>query len=71
MSRKHMLIMLLCCLIPLALIGGVLLLNIAMDTALFAVLLLVCPLSHLLMMRFMGHGHGSPRTGKLDEVLEE
>lgn len=56
MSKKHILIMLACCLIPLVGLAVIFLFKIEVGTAVFAGLALLCPLSHLFMMRYMDHG---------------
>ena len=79
MKSKHMLLMVLCCLIPLAGFAIVSALRIPLGTVLSAVLILACPLSHLLMMKFMmgghkGHeeheGHTQPAPALRDPVAE-
>ncbi|HLC33404.1 MAG TPA: DUF2933 domain-containing protein [Anaerolineales bacterium] len=58
MNRKHALLMLLCCLIPVGLLAAVVLLRIPLGSVLTFALVLACPLMMLLMMRTMGHDHG-------------
>jgi uncharacterized membrane protein len=53
MTKRHMFFMLLCCLIPVVGLGAILLFNIPVSTVLYIGLILLCPLSHLLMMKFM------------------
>lgn len=55
MKKKHALIMIACCLIPIAGIALISLFNIPLKSAFYFLLLLFCPLSHLLMMKFMVH----------------
>jgi hypothetical protein len=58
MNKTHALIMVACCLIPLAGFALVSLFNIPLKSVLYFALILFCPLSHLLMMKYMGHGEG-------------
>jgi hypothetical protein len=57
MKKSHLLLMLLCCLIPLAGIAAIALFRVPASSVLYFGLVLLCPLMHLLMMRSMGHNH--------------
>ena len=58
MTRKHMLLMLACCLVPVIALGAIFLFNLPVSQVLFFGLVLLCPLSHILMMKFMVHEEG-------------
>lgn len=62
MNTRHLLVMLLCCLLPVVALGAILLFDVPVSTVLYVGLVLLCPLSHLFMMRWMmkGHQHGVP-----------
>jgi Protein of unknown function (DUF2933) len=63
MSR-HMLIMVLCCLIPLAALSAIFIFKVPVSQTLSFGLILICPLSMLLMMGTMGgHGHEHDASG--------
>jgi hypothetical protein len=57
--------MILCCLIPVAALVAVYFFQIPLSKVIFFGLMLLCPLSHLLMMKFMSHDHDSaPRDAQ-------
>ena len=55
---KHTLIMVLCCLIPLVILGVLWAIGVSGSYLIFGVILL-CPLLHIFMMRGMSKGGGS------------
>lgn len=64
MKNKHFWIMLACCLVPLVGLAAVWFWGVPLSTVGIAVLLLVCPLSHLFLMRGMGHGKTATQTSQ-------
>ncbi|HBG74710.1 MAG: hypothetical protein A2X25_11805 [Chloroflexi bacterium GWB2_49_20] len=65
MNKKHMLIMILCCLVPVAGLAAVYIFKLPVNTVVYGALILFCPLSHILMMKFMMHDDkpGSTKAG--------
>ena len=59
MKKSHLWMMILCCLIPVAGLVAVYFFKIPLSNVLLYGMILFCPLSHLLMMKFMGHDHSS------------
>ena len=53
MKKSHLLIMILCCLIPVAALAAIYLFKAPVNSVLLFGLILLCPISHLLMMKFM------------------
>ena len=60
MKKSHMWMMILCCLIPVAGLVAVYFFQIPLSKVVFFGMMLLCPISHLLMMKFMGHDHSAP-----------
>ena len=64
MTKKHILIMLACCLLPIVGLALLVLFKIPTSTVLWGAMFLLCPLSHLLMMKYMGHEHNASHTSE-------
>lgn len=59
MSKRHIWIMLLCCLLPIIGLAAIFLLKIPVNTVVYFGLLLLCPLAHFFMLDQMGHNHSN------------
>jgi fatty acid desaturase len=58
MTKKHALIMLLCCILPIGIAMAIFLFKVPVNSIFLFLLFLLCPLSHFFMMGKMGHeGH--------------
>jgi hypothetical protein len=68
MNKKHMLIMIACCLLPIVGLGLVFLFNIPITTVLFGAMILICPISMILMMIFMGREHAATHSTDRPEL---
>lgn len=68
-GSRHLWLMLLCCLIPVAGLAAIFLFNIAVSTTLLVAMLLFCPVAHILMMGKMGeHMHGGRPTADIEQA---
>lgn len=72
MKRSHTLLVLLCCLVPVAALAAIALLRLPTNTVILAGMVILCPLSHMLMMVRMRHDPGlGSRPGTLHPVGHE
>lgn len=71
MTKKHILIMLACCLVFVAALGLLALFKIPLNTLYIGAMILLCPLSHLLMMKFMIHDHAEHRQTEAVTSVKE
>ena len=78
MSKKHMLIMLACCLVPVIALGAICLFNLPVNQVIFFLMMLMFPLSHILMMKFMSddqehdhsHQHAQPSVPERGKIAD-
>lgn len=57
-SKKHLIIMILCCLIPVAGLAAIRLFGIPVSTGVYLTLMMLCPISHILLIKYMMGGEG-------------
>lgn len=62
MKKSHLVWMLIGCLVPLAGFAAIVFFDVSISTVLWIGLILFCPVSHLLMMKFWPHSHGPEPT---------
>ncbi len=53
MTKRHILIMLACCLVPVLAMAAVVLFRVPLSSVIWFAFVLICPLSMILMMKFM------------------
>ncbi len=58
-DTKMVWLLVLGCLLPLVVLTATYLFDIPLNVIVVGALILLCPLSHLLMMRYMGHSHNT------------
>jgi hypothetical protein len=71
MSKKHLLLMLACCLIPIGLITVISALAFPASGLTTTVIALMCPLMMLFMMFGMRHGHGEHHEHQTTTPVEQ
>jgi len=69
-NHRHILMMVLCCLIPLVILGILWVTGVSQNILSFGILLL-CPIMHLLMMKNMNHGIQNSQNQIDDNKKEE
>lgn len=63
MNKKHLWLMLACCLVPVVGLAAIFLFDVPVNTVVLVGLAVFFPLAHLLMLKFMPHEHGAPEPG--------
>ena len=62
MNKRHIWVMLLCCLLPIIGMAAIFVFKIPANTILYFGLLLLCPLAHFFTMGQMGHNHSDVQS---------
>ncbi len=62
LTSKHVYLMLACCLVTVAVLAAISAFQVPVSTVLLFGLVLLCPLAHLLMMKFMIDDHSADRA---------
>ncbi|MDP2964624.1 MAG: hypothetical protein Q8N39_01150 [Pelolinea sp.] len=57
MRKTHKILMIVCSLIAIVAVAAIFFFKLPVRNVAFGLMILNCPLSHLLMMKFMGHDH--------------
>jgi hypothetical protein len=65
-GKRHVLLMILCCLVPAAALAAIFVLKIPAPQVLMYGLILLCPLSHVLMMGRGQHDHTAGASSRPD-----
>ena len=63
MTKKHLVLMLLCCLIPIGVAAGLLAFGVTLNSSILIAMILLCPLLHVLMMGSMHGDHSADADG--------
>jgi uncharacterized membrane protein len=71
MNKRHLWIMLLCCLLPIVGLTAIFLFKIPVNTVVYLGLLLLCPLAHFFLMGRMGHNHSNEQHNEHVQVEVE
>lgn len=64
MKKSHLLIMILCCLVPVVGFAAIYFLKVPVNSVLLLGVILICPVTHIVMMKFVGSSHAHGATPK-------
>ena len=70
MSKKHLILMILGCAVPITAISILFTIGIPLNKILLFGIILICPLSHIFMMRMMNHGNDTHINHNLESVQD-